>query len=341
MHAFLIINPVSGDDEPNADKVPQIKRALAEAHPQLEVIYTTPERSAGTIAREAVAAGAEVVLVGGGDGTVSQVARELVKTRATLGVLPIGTFNNIARSLGLTADLDVACKVVARGHTREIDIGLANGETCFFEAAGVGLDATLFPIGEEIKGGRWSRIFSALRLTLLYRVQPIQMTFDRTVGEAMPAGAKFRLPPRARQQRSLRRNAILVVVANGPYYGGGFTIAPAARLGDGRLTLSVYRHFSKFELARHFWSISRGQYCYSPKIETYHAAEVRLESIVPLPVHVDGQPYGKLPVTLSTVPKALRVFTPDRPLQGRDPDPPVALPAAEQIDTDKFPAHAR
>jgi diacylglycerol kinase (ATP) len=341
MRAVLIINPVSGDDQPNADKVPEIQAALAQTLPHLEVAYTTPERSAAAIARDAVASGAEVVLVGGGDGTVSQVAKELVKTRAALGVLPIGTFNNIARSLGLTADLEAACQVIARQHTREMDIGLANGETVFFEAAGVGLDATLFPIGEEIKGGRWSRIFSALRLTLQYKVQPIQMTFDRTVEEAMPTGAKFRLPRHARKQRSLRRNAILVVAANGPYYGGGFTIAPAARLSDGRLTLSVYRHFSKLELARHFWSISHGQYRYSPKIETYHAAEVRLESLVPLPVHVDGQPFGKLPVTLSTVPNALRVFAPDRPLHGKDPNPPVALPVPEQLGAEEFANHAR
>lgn len=334
MRALLIINPVSGDDELNSDKVPEIRAALAPAGLQLELAFTSPEKSAADLARVAVAEGIQAVLVGGGDGTVSQVAKELVKTPATLGVLPIGTFNNVARSLGITTDLGEACAIIVRGKTREIDVGQANGESYFLEAAGTGLDAALFPIGEEIKGGRWSRIFSAFRLTLQYRVQPIQMTFDRKVRETIPSGARCRLSAFALEQTSLRRNAILVVAANGPYYGGGFTVAPAARLGDGRLTLSVYRHFSKLELARHFWSISHGQHRYSPKIETYHAAQVRLESLVPLPVHIDGQPFGQLPVSLSTVPKALRVFSPDRALAGRDDNPPVALPAPDQKSDD-------
>jgi diacylglycerol kinase (ATP) len=65
--------------------------------------------------------------------------------------LPIGTFNNIARSIGVLADLPVATNIIAKGHVSEIDVGLANDTHYFFEAAGAGLDATLFPLGEEIK----------------------------------------------------------------------------------------------------------------------------------------------------------------------------------------------
>ena len=64
---------------------------------------------------------------------------------------------------------------------------------------------------------------------------------------------------------TIRRNALLVVAANGPYYGGGFTVAADARIRDGRLTLSIYRRFSKWELLRHFHSISQGRYRYSPE----------------------------------------------------------------------------
>ena len=78
--------------------------------------------------------------------------------------------------------------------------------------------------------------------------------------------------------RTIHRNALLVVAANGPYYGGGFTVADGARMRDGRLTLSIYRRFSKWELLRHFHSISQGRYRYSPKIETFSAAEMELAS---------------------------------------------------------------
>jgi len=110
--------------------------------------------------------------LGGGDGTVSEVARELVHKPATLGILPIGTFNNIARSIGVPADLPVAANIIATGHESKINVGLANDTHYFIEAAGAGLDAKLFPVGEEIKGGRWTRIVQAARLAFQYQPQP-------------------------------------------------------------------------------------------------------------------------------------------------------------------------
>ncbi len=329
MRATLLLNPDSGDCEPDGGQIPKIRAGLGGMGDTLKVVQITPESSVAGLAREALAEGAEAVIVGGGDGTVSVVARELVGKNATLGILPIGTFNNIARSIGVLGDLQGACEVIAKGVTRQIDIGMMNGSHAFFEAAGAGLDATLFPLGEEIKSGRWSRIFSALRLTFGYRAQPVTITLDRPIREALPPGSRQRISRRQLESRTIRRKALLVVAANGPYYGGGFTVAPDARLQDGLLTLSIYTRFSKLELARHFWSISHGHYRYSPKIETYNAAKIVLESPAALPVHVDGQPFERLPVTLTVAPHALRVFAPERPQARPDTDPPVALPALE------------
>jgi diacylglycerol kinase (ATP) len=278
-----------------------------------EVCYTTQERGAGVIAREAVAAGVEVVLVGGGDGTVSEVARELVDQTVTLGILPIGTFNNIARSIGVLGDLSAAAKVIAAGHVRKIDVGLANETHYFFEAAGAGLDAALFPLGEEIKGGQWTRIVQALRLALGYQARTFTINFDRPLLEVLPMASRARMSARALAGKTIRRRALLVVAANGPYYGSGFTVAAGARMRDGRLTLSIYRRFSKWALLRHFISISRGRYQYSPKIETINAAEVLLESHSPVAVHIDGQPFGTTPLKLRALPGALRVFAPSDP----------------------------
>jgi diacylglycerol kinase (ATP) len=265
------------------------------------------------IAREAVAEGAEVILVGGGDGTVSEVARELVNQRVTLGILPIGTFNNIARSVGVLGDLSAAAEVIAAGHVRKIDVGLANETHYFFEAAGAGLDAALFPLGEEIKGGRWTRIVQALRLALGYQARSFTISFNRALSEVLPLASRARMSSRALAGRTIRRRALLVVAANGPYYGSGFTVAAGARMRDGRLTLSIYRRFSKWALFRHFISISRGRYQYSPKIETINAAEVALESRTPVDVHIDGQPFGTTPLKLRALPGALRVFAPVDP----------------------------
>lgn len=339
--ARLVMNPVSGDTEPNPMKLPDIVSAMEAENIRADIAFTKPDESPALIAKRAVEEGYDMVVVAGGDGTVSEVAKGLIHAPIPLGIVPIGTFNNIARSLNLPTELQAACRVLAEGQIYSIDVGQANDEHYFFEAAGVGLDAALFPLGEEIKGGRWGRLFQVARLTMDYKPERVRIQFDRPVIEA-------RLKP-LRKRRFFRRrrltpgarevivSALLITIANGPYYGTGFTVAPDAQLDDGLLTISVFRDFSKWELMRHFWSISKGHYHYSPKIDSFKASEVRLSSPQQLPVHIDGHPIGELPVTLKTVPHALKVIVPTNvtPHYQRqaDPTPPVALPAAEDDDS--------
>lgn len=334
--ARLIMNPVSGDDQPNPMKLPDILAAMEAEDIRADLAFTQPDSLPAVIAQRAVEEGYDMVVVGGGDGTVSEVAKGLLHAPIPLGILPIGTYNNIARSLNLPTAMTQACSVLAHGQIKSVDVGLANDEHYFFEAAGVGLDAALFPLGEEIKGGRWGRMFQVAQLAMGYKPQRLRIQFDRPISEA-------RQQPTTRQRfkrrqvlsapQELHLNALLVAIANGPYYGTGFTVAPDAIMDDGLLTVSVFRDFSKWELIRHFWSISRGQYHYSPKIETYCVAEVRLTSKAKLPVHIDGHPIGELPVTLKTIKHALKVIVPaaGTPIYKRnlDPNPPVALPVAE------------
>jgi diacylglycerol kinase (ATP) len=315
--ARLILNPVSGDDEPNQTKLPEIVAALEAEGIQAEPVFTKPDESPALIAQAAVQAGCNLVIVGGGDGTVSEVAKGLLHTQVPLGIIPIGTYNNIARGLNLPDEVESACQVIAHGQVKAIDVGQANDEHYFFEAAGVGLDAMLFPLGEEIKEGHWERIVRAAQLAMSYRPQPVLIQFDRPVVEARLQPTQQRrlgqrqLFQRQRDRNRLLRSPLLIVIANAPYYGTGFTVAPGAVLDDGVLTVNIFRNFSKWELLRHFWAISRGQYHYSPKIETYSVAEVRLTSKVTLPVHVDGHPIGTLPATFKSLRAALKVIVPN------------------------------
>ena len=334
--ARLIMNPISGDDEPNPMKLPDIVAAMEAEDIRADVAFTKADSSPALIAQQAVEEGYDMVVVGGGDGTVSEVAKGLIHAPIPLGVVPIGTYNNIARSLNLPTDTAEACSVLAHGQVKSIDVGQANDEHYFFEAAGVGIDAALFPLGEEIKGGRWGRMLQAFQLAMGYEPQRVSIQLDRPISEARDQPVTRRrifVRQAASDRRELRLKALLVVIANGPYYGTGFTVVPNAIIDDGLLTISVFRDFSKWELIRHFWSISKGQYHYNPKIQSYRAAEVRLTSKAKLPVHIDGHPIGELPVTLKTIKHALKVIVPaaDTPSYKRkdDPNPPVALPVAK------------
>lgn len=308
------MNPVSGTDEPNPMKLPDLLAALEAEDIRADLVFTKPDESPALLAQRAVEEGYDMVIVGGGDGTVSEVAKGLIHAPIPLGIVPIGTYNNIARSLNLPTDLVQACQVIAQGKIKRIDVGQAhNGEEhYFFEAAGVGLDAALFPLGEEVKGGRWGQLWQAVHLAMSYQPQRLMIELDRPLSDATtsnPLRQRF-LRRRLANRRKLQLRALLVVIANGPYYGTGFTVAPDAVMDDGLLTVSVYRKFSKWELVRHFWAISRGQYHYDAKIETYQVAKVRLTSTTQLPVHIDGRQIGNLPVTFQVVQQALKVLVP-------------------------------
>ncbi len=314
--ACLLVNPGSGGCSPqvHGDQVGEIWSALRAAGIWAEIVETKVGESPATVARRAAEEGFSMVIAGGGDGTVGATAKGLVGTDCPLGILPMGTYNNFARALGLPQELRAACRVLAQGRERRVDVGVANDEHYFFEACGVGIDAQLFPLGEEIKCGNWTRLWQAAQLA--YRAEPARIHFELNLplSEAYLensglAKANGQARPFATDQhRGLDFSAFLLIVANARYYGSGFTVAPDAVLDDGLMNILIFRNFSKRELLRHFWCISRRRYCYSPKIDTFTSSEVTITAKSDLPFHVDGAPAGRLPVRIRSLPRALRVL---------------------------------
>ena len=312
--ACLLVNPASGAGQARDHdaEVTAIWAALRAAGIWAEIIETKPDEPPGEVARRAAEAGYSLVIAAGGDGTVGAVAKGLVGTNCPLGIVPVGTYNNFARALRLPENLAAACRVIARGRVRRVDVGVANDEHYFLEAAGVGIDAELFPLGEEIKSGNWRRLWQAAKLA--YQAQPNQIRFelDLPLSDAYRAGSQ---PPGGAEapgyatdrRRTLDFSAFMLIVANGRYYGSGFTVAPNARMDDGLFNIRLFRNFSKRELLKHFWSISRRRYAYSPKIDTFTASEINITAGTDLPYHVDGYPVGRLPLRLRALRRALRV----------------------------------
>jgi diacylglycerol kinase (ATP) len=258
----------------------------------------------------------DVVVVAGGDGTVRLIASELVGTNIPLAIIPVGTFNNLALSLGLPSDPLAACAVIENGALTRIDVGLADENNLFFEAAGVGVDAEMFPIGESIKRGRLLAIFEALRTVLVHQQTSVELKFDRPVNQAYQASFRGYVPLHHRRRRfrksknRVRLRCSFLAVANGPFYGTNLTVCPGAKIDDGLLSIAVYRDFSKRELALHLWSISRGTYRLHPKIETFESRRLEVFCRTRLQVHVDGILIGTTPVRFGVRPGALAVMVP-------------------------------
>jgi diacylglycerol kinase (ATP) len=268
-----------------------------------EICPTSSPDEAASLATDAARAGYDLVVAAGGDGTIGTVATQLLRTETTLGILPLGSIMNIARSLGLPRDLAAAADVLATGEVRAIDVGEANGRP-FYETASVGMNAAMFREAQRFEQGDWLSILRTILVALRYRPARMEILLD---------------------DRTVRTRALMVTVSNGPYTGAAMTVAPGARLDDGKFDVRIFRRFSKWQLLRHLASIAFGRRRYAPEVSTYRSSRVRVESAHPLPCRADSVDLGTTPIEFVTQASALRVVVP--PPEAREPG--AGLPPTE------------
>ena len=291
----VLVNPNSGAKAgiPTNSAAEDEVRAVMEPHfPKLgaDLIVTGSEEEALVSTRDAVAKGYDVVVAAGGDGTAGTVACELLGTETALGILPLGSVMNVARMLDIPRDLEGAASIIATGEVRTIDVGEAKGQI-FFEGGSVGLNAAVFREAQraDSDSGRHRALWAALWVLIRYR--PPRMVLHLN-------------------DRVLTTRALAVGVANGPYSGLAFTVAPDATIDDGKFDVVIFSRFSRTELIRHFASIAFGRRRYSAKTATYRSSWVRIEGVHPLPCRADGHDLGFTPVEYMVRPGALRVVAP-------------------------------
>ena len=196
------------------------------------LVVTRSEEEAIAATRDAVAQGYDIVVAAGGDGTVDTVACQLLGQRTALGILPLGSVMNVARMLGIPRDLEAAAAIIADGEVRTIDVGEANGPDLFRRRVGRAQRRGL-PRGAagRYDAGRYRALLAALWVLVRYRPPRMILHLD---------------------DRVLTTRALAVAVANGPYSGLGFTVAPKRRSTTASSTSSIFSRFSRTELVRHF-----------------------------------------------------------------------------------------
>lgn len=272
----------------NSASEQQLRTLMAEHGLGDELVQTHSEDDAIARTRDAVAAGYDVVVAAGGDGTVSAVAFTLLGTSTALGILPLGSVMNVARNLDIPRDLPGAARIIAAGHVRAIDVGEANGEP-FLEVGSVGLNAAIFKEAQRFDRGQYGSFFRLLKVIARYRPVRMRLHLDGRV---------------------IRRKVLMVAVSNGRHGGLAMTFAPRARIDDGLFDVRVYTGFSKLELLRHLASIVLGRRGYSPKVRTYRSKRVTIEAKHPRPVRADARDLGVTPVQFRIRTRALRVVAP-------------------------------
>ncbi len=312
MSNFLIVNPTSGPDD-NAQLLPSLMAALEQHGIDVEVCITTPEEDGQGLAAAAAKSGADLVIAAGGDGTIEAVARGLVHTRTSLGIIPQGTRNNIAANLNIPTDLDQAIQVIKAGDRRFFDMGKANHHY-FMEVVGIGLEATLFPHGDSFKEGMKSNFWAAIKSFCVA---------IKTFFQFRRHGLMLRFDGRRIYLRTLQVN-----VCNSSRYGVDFALAPHAQMDDGKLDLVYIDQPSKWDHLRQFFAAIRGNHLLHDRLGLHQTTAVEISSYRSLDVHADGKYIGTTPVMVEIIPQAIAIcvptpelleaFTPETRLESAD-----------------------
>jgi diacylglycerol kinase (ATP) len=295
MDTLLIVNPSAGATS-NPDLLPNLLEVLKHQNLEVEVELTTPEEDGRGLAAVAARNGVRRVIVAGGDGTIEAVVRGLAKSQTILGIIPMGTRNNLAASLNIPNDLTQAVRIVTEGEIGTIDLGKVNGHY-FVEVVGIGLEATLFPCGDGVKEGVKNNYFTAIKSIF----GGLKTFFEFT---------HHRLTLRLDGKRKRHPRTLQVNICNSPRYGVEFALAPDAKMDDGKLDVVYLDRPSKWDHLRHFLSAMRGQPFVHERLRTYQAATIQVKGYPPLEVHADGNCIGHTPITVEVVPKALQVLLP-------------------------------
>jgi diacylglycerol kinase (ATP) len=241
------------------------------------------------LARRALAEQPDVVVSAGGDGTHHYVLNALAASDVPMGILPLGTGNDLAQGIGIPIDPRRAAAALLKGKTKQIDLGRA-GSSFYGGMAGVGLDAMVARyVNERAQRvrGRLAYGWGVLRCLQAYQPQSVEVCAD---------GWNF------------RGEIMSVLIGNHPFYGGGFRIAPRARADDGLLDVCLIPAMSKLQLLPWIPRVYRGTHLVHPRIRYFQTPRIELHSPGPLELFADGEFMQELPVAIEAAPRALRMI---------------------------------
>ena len=287
---LLIVNPRSGTSE----KARVIKHAIEHLSCNgwnVDVAYTERPAHATELAANAVNMGFEAVVAVGGDGTVNETARALVNTSATLGIIPMGSGNGLARHMNIPVNPFRAIEIISGGNIEVCDYCTVN-EHPFFCTFGVGFDAAVAQRFASMPANRGfvNYIHSSFHEFINYKPQIYTILSDN---------------------ETITENAFEVVCCNAAQYGNNAFIAPHASVTDGLMDITIIHDASKFSHMLSGIDLMIGTIHENTRIHTFKTKELTITRDANGPVHLDGEPMlmgNQLKVCCHN--KGIRIFSP-------------------------------
>jgi diacylglycerol kinase (ATP) len=233
----------------------------------------------------------DLVIIGGGDGTLNAAIAALVETQLPLGILPLGTANDLARTLAIPTTLSEACQIIADGKTQRIDLGQVNDQY-FFNVASLGLSVQITrSLTKDVKR-RWGILaYAVTALKVLWRSRPFR-------AEIQLAG------------QSEKVKTVQIAVGNGRFYGGGMAVTADAAIDDEQLDLYSIDMEHWWQMITLLPALRRGQHTSASWVHSWQGKEFYVYTRRPRSINTDGEITTSTPAHFRVVPKALSVLVP-------------------------------
>jgi diacylglycerol kinase (ATP) len=290
LHTKLIFNPIAGALGETPLELVEVINELQTWNILPEVYLIKPDNDLEEVLQDALQRGLGMFVVCGGDGTIDSVAVELAGSQATLGIIPTGTQNNVALSLGIPKDIHEAAALLRTGQRIRVDLGLVSCggiQRHFLEICSVGLLSSLYPPADDVQHGKFARIGDLL--AALVSSQPAEMHL--VLGE----------------HREINTRGHMLLAANMPYIGPHFRIASEGIFNDGLLDVVVFTGLSKLELLSDAVQIAEGR-LEDPRVQYYRVSNVEIHTDPPMPVLADGASLGESPLRITVQRRSLSVM---------------------------------
>lgn len=286
----IIANPRAGHGRGNRN-LERLRDVIRRRGLDCVPVATERPGHATEIARAAAEAGEPRIAVLGGDGTISEVVNGLVGSSTALGIVPMGTGNDVARSLGIPrGDLAAALELALEGEPRPIDVGRER-DRHFVSVLGLGFPSIVAAEANAIGWLRGSPAFFVAVYKALHRLRAVPLSIDL-------------------DDKTIETDCVAVMVQNTPYTGGGLRMAPDAEVDDGALDVVIVDDIGKLDLMVNFPKAYAGRHFEHPSFSVHRTRRVRVRSGERLPKMFDGDLCGETPVEADVVPGGIRVVLP-------------------------------
>lgn len=284
--ALLLVNPHARQAQKNLSQAVDQLQALG-----FDIIQESPHPQELTSMLQRYQHQVDFVIVGGGDGTLNVAVDGLVEIGLPLAILPLGTANDLARTLGIPPSITEACQIIASGHKQKIDLGWVNGKH-FFNVASLGLSVNITRKLTKQSKQRWG--------VLAYVWAAIQATFT-----ARPFRALIQVDGQMQRVKTLQ-----IAVGNGKYYGGGMPIAHDATIDDQRLDLYSLEIKHWWQIPFVWFTLKTGKHREELGVRAICGSDIEIYTTKPYPINTDGEITAWTPAHFRVIPQALTVVVP-------------------------------